>query len=59
MFPEKNMFPVVRVPFENITIPVLKNNKEHLRNAYGDFMEIPPEDKRINHVPYMIRFEDE
>ena len=58
-FPVKNMFPVEEVPFEDISICVLKNNKEHLENAYGDYMEIPPENKRINHSPYVIKFEDE
>ena len=58
-FPVKNMFPVEEVPFEDISICVLKNNKEHLENAYGNYMELPPEDKRINHSPYIIKFEDE
>ena len=58
-FPVKNMFPVEEVPFEDISICVLRNNKEHLENAYGNYMELPPEDRRINHSPYVIKFEDE
>ena len=58
-FPEKHMFPVKEVPYEDITICVLNNNEEHLRNAYGDFMQIPPKEKQINHSPYIIKFEDE
>ena len=56
IFPEKHMFPVQERPFENGSICVLRNNKEHLRNAYGDYMKIPPKDKRINHSPYKISF---
>ena len=58
-FTEKHMFPVKEVPYEDITICVLNNNEEHLRNAYGDFMQIPPKEKQINHSPYIIKFEDE
>ena len=59
LFHVKNMFPVEEVPFEDISICVLRNNKEHLENAYGNYMELPPEDRRINHSPYVIKFEDE
>lgn len=59
MFPAKNMFPTKQVPFEGIKINVLNNNKEHLKNAFGDYMKIPPKDQRINHAPYKIQFDAE
>jgi len=55
---EKDMFPVVRVPFENMTIPILKNNHEILTAIYGDYMILPPDDKRINHCPAVLDFGD-
>lgn len=55
---EKDMFPVVRVPFENLTIPLLKNNHEILTALYGDYMVLPPENKRINHCPAVLDFGD-
>lgn len=58
-FARKHMFPVKEVPFEDGTICVLNNNEEHLKNAYGDFMKIPPKEKQVNHSPYRIQFEDE
>ncbi len=54
-----HMFPIKEVPYEDIMINVLNNNKEHLKNVYGDFMKIPSVNDRINHVPYIIQFEGE
>lgn len=39
----------IRVPFENIEVSILKNYDEFLRTSYGDYMKLPPEDKRVTH----------
>ncbi len=57
--PVKEMFPCEKVDFEGIQVNVLKNNKDYLTKVYGDYMQLPPEDKRINHCPYLIQFEGE
>ena len=42
---------------KNYKVP---NNCEHvLTNIYGkSYMELPPEEKRITHNPYYIKFSD-
>ena len=36
-----------------------KNNDEFLKKVYGDYMQIPPVEKRVNHAPLVIQFEGE
>lgn len=35
------------VPFENITVSIIKGYHEYLTKAYGDYMKFPPIEKRI------------
>ena len=35
--------------FEDIKMPLPANEDEKLRNMYGDYMQLPPENKRISH----------
>jgi len=35
------------------------NNHEFLTHVYGDYMKLPPENERVNHMPKVIRFEGE
>lgn len=39
----------VNVPFENITIDLMPQYDAYLRGIYGDYMKMPPEDKRVAH----------
>ena len=55
---EEDMFPLVRVPFENIEITIQKNYHEMLTSIYGDYMKLPPPEKRINHAPAILDFGD-
>ena len=55
---EKEMFPVNYVKYQDFQMPVLKNNHIVLRQLYGDYMEMPPENKRINHSPAILDFGD-
>lgn len=59
MFRYQDMFPLEEVPFEEGTIHILHNNDEALRKVYGDYMQIPPADKQVNHCPYILQFEGE
>ena len=52
------LFPVREVPFENLMIAIPNNNHEFLTKVYGDYMQLPPEDKRVNHMPHEIDFGD-
>lgn len=38
------------VPFEDMEIPIMSGYDEYLKTIYGDYMELPPEDKRIGHI---------
>lgn len=40
---------VVNLPFEDITIDMMPGYDDYLRGVYGDYMQLPPEDKRIPH----------
>lgn len=39
----------VNVPFEDITIDLMPGYDEYLHGVYGDYMQMPPEGKRIAH----------
>lgn len=39
----------VCMPFENITINLMPGYDEYLHGIYGDYMQFPPEEKRIAH----------
>lgn len=39
----------VKVPFENITIDLMPGYDEYLRGVYGNYMQLPPEEKRVAH----------
>lgn len=58
VLPEDDMFPVKYVPFEDTEIPVVNNVDKMLKQIYGDYMKLPPEDKRFNHGPQILDFGD-
>ena len=37
------------MPFDDITIGMMPDYDSYLRGVYGDYMQMPPEDKRIPH----------
>ena len=57
--PYDSVFPLKNVPFENTVIPIPRDADYVLKTQYGDYMQLPPEEKRYSHKPYMLRFEDE
>lgn len=54
MMKAEDLFPVERLPFENIEVNVPHNVKKHLEKTYGDYMQLPPEKERIGHMPKKI-----
>lgn len=62
--PEKVMctydmiFPLKEMPFEDITVQMLNNADKYLTSQYGDYMKIPPIEKRITHNPGYVDFGD-
>ena len=54
---DKNDFrDVEKVKFEDIYVDVPKNYDKILTELYGDYMQLPPEDKRYNHPIDFIDF---
>lgn len=52
------LFPVSEITFEGHTFMAPNNIDAFLKNLYGDYMQIPPEDKRVTHLAE-ITFLDE
>ncbi|MCW6675856.1 LicD family protein [Aerococcaceae bacterium NML180378] len=42
----------IMLPFENIKVPVPKEYDAILKKIYGNYMQLPPEDKRVAHHLY-------
>lgn len=56
---KNELFPMKEVQFENLRVNIPANNHEFLSKVYGDYMQIPPENERVNHMPLIIQFEGE
>lgn len=50
------IFPLVELPFENTTLTFPNNQDRYLRKLYGDYMTLPPVEKRKNHFPHALDF---
>lgn len=44
------------VPFDGGTIELSDESDEYLRRFYGDYMAVPPPDRRHNHPPWKLDF---
>ena len=44
-----NIAEYINVLFENIQVMIFKNYDEILKTTFGDYMQLPPEDKRKSH----------
>jgi len=50
----KNIFGDPKMyPFENLTLSGVENSDAYLTALYGNYMQLPPEEKRINHIHAM------
>lgn len=45
--------------FEGHLLPAPREWDKYLSRLYGDYMKLPPSDKRMNHNPYLIDFDKE
>ena len=50
--------PIRRLPFDGITMPVPNDYDTYLKNQFGEYMDLPSEDQRYGHLPYLVEFED-
>ncbi len=51
--------PLKQLEFEGRRMNFPGNLEEMLTKMYGDYMQLPPEDKRKTHYPYRLEFEQE
>ena len=49
-------YPTVKVKFEDTEVLLVRNYDEQLRQHMGNYMEIPPVEKRTNHSPVELDF---
>lgn len=54
---KKEILPETEVPFEDIKAPVFQGYDRYLTNLYGDYMEIPPVEKRERHLKKKLDLE--
>lgn len=59
MYEREDFMKTQKMPFEKYQFPVTKDYENYLSNLYGDYMTLPPEEKREHHVIYDLRFEGE
>ena len=54
----KDIYPLKKLPFEDMKLNFPQNIENNLTKAYGDFMQLPPVEKRKNHFPYKLEFQE-
>lgn len=55
LWPVNWVFPTVKHKFEDGEFPISNSWDEMLTRQYGDYMQLPPEEKRITHAPVEIK----
>ncbi len=51
-----DILPTKKMNYDGIEVRFPNNLEKYLEKRYGDFMKLPPEDKRHNHPPYKLDF---
>ena len=52
----EDIYPLKTIRFEDIDLKFPNRIENNLEREYGDYMTLPPEDKRKNHFPYKLDF---
>lgn len=58
-YKKNEIFPLRKLLFEDMEICFPNALEAKLTNMYGDYMQLPPPEKRKNHFPYMLQFPGE
>ena len=53
----KDLYPIKYLKFNDIKVPVPNNCDAYLKGQYGDYMKLPPKEKRHGHLPYKVQFD--
>lgn len=59
LYERKSFMQTQQMQFENHSFLVTQDFHHYLGNLYGDYMTLPPEEKREHHVIYDLKFEGE
>ncbi len=59
VYKKQDMLPFSKVEFEGKKYNAPNNPDLYLKILYGDYMKLPPKEKRIIHNPMKIKFENE
>ena len=58
-FEKEDLFPVREENFEDTVMCFPKNLEKSLTTMFGDYMQLPPPEKRKNHYPHILEFPEE
>ena len=53
---KEEFFPLTQVEFEGKKYNAPKNYDYYLKKIYGDYMKLPPKEKRVNHGCLEVNF---
>ena len=56
VFHKDDFYPLKQISYEGIMLDFPKSVEKGLNRVYGDFMKLPPEEKRRNHCPEELVF---
>lgn len=56
---KSDIYPLKEMPFIDFTVNIPNHTHQHLTRIFGDYMQLPPEEKRVNHRPSVIDFGEE
>lgn len=51
------LYPIQYLPFEDFMMPVPNDYHSYLSAQYTNYTNLPPESKRVGHLPYMAEFD--
>lgn len=53
-FPKERYYDLIRLDFEGLKLPAVKDYDSYLSQIYGDYMKLPPVDKRQPHHSFSV-----
>lgn len=56
VFSKDDFYPLRKIKYEDLELDFPKNVEKGLNRVYGDFMQLPPPEKRVNHCPQELAF---
>ena len=58
ILPQKVFTEYIELPFENYKFKAIASYGTYLSSIYGDYMKLPPEEKRVSHHTFKAYFKD-